>query len=1366
MFVARYLMTRFFTICLVLLMAGGKAMAVSSDYLPQSQTLTPRVPLVIYENAKQDAWQEILVLLDPLLDPALQQLDWQVHASDPQLQKALDEFKLLVLEDVKLTGRLHVINDHPTAPILQLSIWGLDQLEMLALDPRVLSITKVDITYTEEARAQQALNLWRQLPALRSLRQAQSEFSSTGKASKSTSQAFTPAPAAIATSLMLSLQKAGSGTGTVSDSKQDLVCNEECQTLNANLPKGVGLKLEATPAPGSRFNGWENASCADNTTSVCSFEFTQSGAVTARFTTENASILSGSSLADSTVQTLAPLDPIQVLAVGDSSFVLQANGQLWRWGSLGQSNSNSLAVSTLFMTNVVSFAASDSHVLAIKSDGTLWAWGLNDSGQLGDGTTINKSAPVQVSTGYVQVAAGYGFSLALQADGTLMGWGRNNLGQLGVGDIAATSTPLLVGHNFKQVSAGPLHALAIKTDNSLWAWGANTSGQLGVGNFTTPSKVPLLVGQGFTTASASGVFTNNLGYQPGLDNTQSCSHSLAIKSDGSLWSWGHINCPFPTTFILLPPAPTISNLPILIGNGFSKVSTGLNYSTGIKPDGSLWSWGMNTYGQLGSGNSNTILQPANIGSGYKLVSAGSQHVIAVKTDNTVWVWGQHDGSKLGSGRTAGYSQTLPSQLLIGPGLTVSRSSNSASTSSSGTPIMDVRSTSEGINCLGLPNSLGLPYSASNDCAQSYTPGTTVTLVARDVDTMSFSHWEGDCAGSGNCILTMEQVHAVQAVYKNSVPVRFVDIANGGTFVLAIDAAGDLWGGGYNSSGQLLSPPDTVCSFGCSNQKEFQKIGTGYTKLALGTSHVLALKADGSLWTWGSNSYGQLGDSTTTNRYQAQKIGDGYTDISAGGSMSLAIKNDQTLWAWGSSSPGSSSSNQFVNSSSPQLIGNGYRAASADLGRVAAITTQGNLKVWSQYALPSSTPDTHPEPNFIKVSVSGFVAMQKNNGDIWTWLGSSNYGTDSGNAAKMAGPISSFSAGYSAAYAVDAQNQLWAWGENLYQQLGVGTGGPYSTPQLVGQNFAKVSPSNAVFPPYVLALSQSGEIWAWGAGCSYPFSCPYAAHLPTRQFIFRPTHSLQLGMQGTGSGNVTSTTDNISCNASCNLSRFENTKLTLSPRPNNGSVFAGWTGACTGTGTCEVTLSQDAQVGAIFNVITFPLTVSKTGAGSGRITSLPVGLDCGTTCSFSFGYDDLVTLHAEPLAGHNFEGWSGDCTGTSDCDVLTYQARQVSARFTVAPDLSLSRQVTGSGSVKVQGVSGVADCTAQCQNQIPNGTSLTLSAQPAQGYVFKNWSGACSGSTNSCSVNMDSAKTVVANFITLQQKRAELMMPILMMLLDD
>ena len=238
-------------------------------------------------------------------------------------------------------------------------------------------------------------------------------------------------------------------------------------------------------------------------------------------------------------------------------------------------------------------------------------------------------------------------------------------------------------------------------------------------------------------------------------------------------------------------------------------------------------------------------------------------------------------------------------------------------------------------------------------------------------------------------------------------------------------------------------------------------------------------------------------------------------------------------------------------------------------------------------------------------------------------------------------------------------------------------------------------------------------------------------------------ALAVTTTGAGSGQVTSSPAGIDCGATCAADFVMDSEVTLTATPASGSDFAGWSGDCTGTGTCTVTMSQARNVTASFTKTPRLLSVAKTGSGSGAVTSAPVGIDCGATCSASFDDGTSVTLTATPASGSGFAGWSGDCTGTGTCTVTMSQARNVTASFTkTARLLSVAKRGTGSGQV-ISAPVGI-DCGATCLASFDDGTSVALTAAPAAGVVFAGWAGDCTG-TGACTVAMDQARNVTATF---------------------
>jgi lysophospholipase L1-like esterase len=165
----------------------------------------------------------------------------------------------------------------------------------------------------------------------------------------------------------------------------------------------------------------------------------------------------------------------------------------------------------------------------------------------------------------------------------------------------------------------------------------------------------------------------------------------------------------------------------------------------------------------------------------------------------------------------------------------------------------------------------------------------------------------------------------------------------------------------------------------------------------------------------------------------------------------------------------------------------------------------------------------------------------------------------------------------------------------------------------------------------------------------------------------PGISLTVVKGGAGSGTVTSSPTGINCGATCSANYTSGTSVTLTPAAASGSMFASWSGACTGTGTCTVSMTAPRSVTATFNSSStvVPLSVTRTGTGTGTVTSSPAGINCGNTCTANYANGTSVTLGAAPASGSTFAGWSNGCTGTGNCVLSMIVARNVTATFNTA-----------------------------------------------------------------------------------------------------
>src|SRR5215210_4680996 len=263
--------------------------------------------------------------------------------------------------------------------------------------------------------------------------------------------------------------------------------------------------------------------------------------------------------------------------------------------------------------------------------------------------------------------------------------------------------------------------------------------------------------------------------------------------------------------------------------------------------------------------------------------------------------------------------------------------------------------------------------------------------------------------------------------------------------------------------------------------------------------------------------------------------------------------------------------------------------------------------------------------------------------------------------------------------------------------GNGTGTVTSSP--AGINCGATCSSTFVLGTTVtLTATPSGlsTFAGWSGSCTGTGSCVVLvddAESVTATFTL-PTFNLTVSKDGTGTGTVTSSPAGIDCGVDCSETYDYNTAVTLTATPATGSDFTGWSGACSGTGSCIVTMDAAKSVTATFTLQTFTLSVSKDGTGSGTVTSSPAGIDCGIDCSETYDYNTAVTLTPTPATGSTFTGWSGACSGTGSCIVTMDAAKSVMATFTLQTfTLSVSKDGTGTGTV-TSSPAGI-DCGIDC-----------------------------------------------------------------------
>jgi alpha-tubulin suppressor-like RCC1 family protein/subtilisin family serine protease len=655
------------------------------------------------------------------------------------------------------------------------------------------------------------------------------------------------------------------------------------------------------------------------------------------------------------------------------------------------------------------------HGLALRNDGTVWAWGDNNHGQLGDGTTKNKTTPVLVSglSGVIAIAGGGYRSLALKNDGTVWAWGET---------VTTKTTPEQVSglSGVIAIAEGWNHNLALKNDGTVWAWGDNYFGQVGDGTTKNKTTAVQVSGLSGVTAIAGG------GY-----------HSLALKNDGTVWAWGK------NDYGQLGDGTTKYKTMAVQVNGLSGITAiagGNSYSLALKNDGTVWAWGANYYGQLGDGTTTTKTTAVQV-SGLSRVTAiagGYSHGLALKNDGMVWAWGENDYGQLGDGTTT--EKTTAVQVS---GLSEATAIGSG-----------------GRYSLVLKNGTVWAWGA-NDNGQLGDGITTTKTTAVQVSGLSGvmaiagggSHslalkndgtvwaWGYNYYGQLGDGTTEGKATAVQVSELSEVTA----IACGGAHSLALKNDGTVWAWGANDNGQL-GDGTTEGKATAVQVSELSEV----TAIACGGAYSLALKNDGTVWAWGANDNGQLGDGTTEGKTTAVQVSElsEVTAIACGRYHSLALKNDGMVWAWG------------VN----------------DNGQLGDGTTEGKTTAVQVSRLSEVTAIATGESHSLALDNDGFVWAWGCNYNGQLGIGTTEDRTTAVLQSGLSG-VTAIASGGAHSLKLGNDGFVWAWGYNYFGQIGNGTTTDRTTEVQVSGLSGVTAIAGG--DSHSLALKNDGTVWTWG-----------------------------------------------------------------------------------------------------------------------------------------------------------------------------------------------------------------------------------------------------------------------------------------------
>ena len=569
-------------------------------------------------------------------------------------------------------------------------------------------------------------------------------------------------------------------------------------TGSGNYTAGTPVTITANAAPaGQAFSSWTGATVASSTAPSTTLTMPAANTTVTATYVAVPSFFTVTYNANGATSGFAPSDPNQysagqpVTVVGNLGYLFNPGNAFTGWNTAadgsgtfygpGASFNMGSAKVTLYAQWTaqnwpVSIWGGARNAITLKPDGSVWTWGYNTHGQLGDGTNVDKSFPVQVLgqggngylTGITHVMGGELHNLALKNDGTVWAWGMNMLDQLGDGNATDSWTPVEVSglSNITQIASRAYHSLAVKSDGTVWAWGWDFHGALGNGvsdqnyDYTSPVQVqglnnPIMVSAGYCYSVALlqdhtlvawglnsdgqlGDGTTNDHYTPmpvqGLNNviwvSAGWAQVVAIKSDGTVWTWGANN--WQGAFSgsgLLGNGTTVDSytpqqVPGLAGaiQGFG----GDSFSAVLLHDGSVWAFGSNGAGQLGTGSFTPAesLVPVEVqGLGNVVMfTARDHHAQAIRADGTIWSWGSGENGELGNGTTQ--NSAVPVEVLFGGSvtqtyqLTVVNGSGSG-TYAAGTPVT--------ITANAAPAGQAFDGWTGAAVASSSSPTTTLTM---------------------------------------------------------------------------------------------------------------------------------------------------------------------------------------------------------------------------------------------------------------------------------------------------------------------------------------------------------------------------------------------------------------------------------------------------------------------------------------------------------------------------------------------------------------------------------------------------------------------------------------------------------------
>jgi alpha-tubulin suppressor-like RCC1 family protein len=695
-------------------------------------------------------------------------------------------------------------------------------------------------------------------------------------------------------------------------------------------------------------------------------------------------------------------------------------------------------------------SSGNDHTIAIMSDGTLWAWGNNSSGQLGDGTKLASSTPVKISdeTDWAEINAGSAVSFAIKTDGSLWAWGENGIGQLAVGTLVAETKPKRVGtdNDWKSVSTSGSHTIALKSDGSIWGWGWNYYYQVGdETNVNRSAPVRIGTDSDWESVSAGG------------------SATAAIKTNGRLWVWGRLHNDYMTT-----PKE------VDFYDAWESVSVGEFSILGIRKDGTLWGWGSNEYNKLGFAELDSYSAPEQVGSDndWKSVDAAFHHSMGLKADGSLWAWGGYPGfgplaepahlatpAKVGSdtdwiqisaGDAAGFALRAD-KTLWGWG----RNELGEVGDGTGRPVQLIKQLDsyQQYFCSGGMLSTVAVTGNSIKWYDAPTGGNLVSNSTLLTDGVIF-YASQTVNGFESCDRLKVQVMTTPPPAPVVNGIVEMECQNSTVSNLTAFAEGVKW---YSSEESIVPLGST-------------------TPLANGQTYFASQTINNC------ESISRISVLVQLKDLPAEPIGEAIQEFCTGAKVSnLDIQGASIHWY------ASSASNLILSESELLLDGHKYYATQTLDGCSSIGRFEVQVKIYD-HTLPA--PDVQLESgwNVIASNYETTLGIRKD-GTLWGWGYNENGATGTGRANNLVyTPVliggnntwKSISVGYEHGAAIRSDGTLWTWGDNNEFEegtLGDGTTLSKSYPHQVGTDSDWVIVSAGL--SFTLAVKKDGTLWAWG-----------------------------------------------------------------------------------------------------------------------------------------------------------------------------------------------------------------------------------------------------------------------------------------------